>query len=63
MIRTEVELDERLSEPTAGVAAALARVPGDIILLGAGGKMGLSLARMARRAAKHRAGHRRVAVQ
>jgi nucleoside-diphosphate-sugar epimerase len=48
--RTEAELDDALSRPTAALAAALARSPGDILILGAGGKMGPSLARMARRA-------------
>ena len=48
--RDEDELEERLSRPSAALAAALARTPGDIVVLGAGGKMGPSLARMARRA-------------
>ena len=43
-------LEERLSRPSGGVRAVLTRYPGDLVLLGAGGKMGLSLARMARRA-------------
>ncbi len=43
-------LEERLSHPTDPVCAVLARYPGDVVLLGAGGKMGLSLARMTRRA-------------
>lgn len=50
-ITTEEQLDDWLSEPTAEAAAALARHPGDLILLGVAGKMGPSLARMARRAA------------
>src|ERR671915_215183 len=50
MIRTEVELDDRLSEPTPGVIETLARLPGDIVFLGVAGKMGPSLARMAKRA-------------
>lgn len=54
MFRTEAELDAALSEPTPGVAETLARHPGDIILLGAAGKMGPSLARMAKRAAPDR---------
>ena len=53
-------LDERLSEPTPGVIQALTRLPGDIVILGAGGKMGPSLARMARRAADAAGGRRRV---
>lgn len=48
--RTEAELEERLSRPSPSLGPILARVPGDIIVLGAGGKMGPSLARMAHRA-------------
>ena len=48
--RTEEELEEALSRPSPSLAAALARAPGDIVVLGAGGKMGPSLARMAKRA-------------
>ena len=47
---SEVELDELLSRPTPGVGATLERVPGDIVVLGAAGKMGPSLAHMLRRA-------------
>jgi nucleoside-diphosphate-sugar epimerase len=47
---SEDSLEERLSRPTEGVLDSLRRVPGDILVLGAGGKMGPSLARMARRA-------------
>ena len=52
--RSEEELDDELSTPRDATAAALARVPGDIIVLGAGGKMGPTLARMAVRAATRR---------
>jgi nucleoside-diphosphate-sugar epimerase len=48
--RSEEELDEALSRPGAALVATLARLPGDLIVLGAGGKMGPSLARMAKRA-------------
>ena len=48
--RTEAELEDALSRPTPSLADTLARVPGDLIVLGAGGKMGPSLARMAKRA-------------
>ncbi|HJU64453.1 MAG TPA: NAD-dependent epimerase/dehydratase family protein, partial [Gemmatimonadaceae bacterium] len=44
------ELEELLSRPTEGVLRTLERVPGDIVVLGAGGKMGPTLSRMARRA-------------
>jgi nucleoside-diphosphate-sugar epimerase len=49
---TEAELDDLLSAPRAETSAALAACPGDVIILGAGGKMGPTLARMARRAAQ-----------
>ena len=47
---TENELDDLLSTPRAETTAALEACPGDIIILGAGGKMGPTLARMAVRA-------------
>ena len=50
-ITTPEALDEVLSRPSPGVAEALRGLPGDILVLGAAGKMGPSLARMARRAA------------
>lgn len=43
-------LEERLSRPDAALSGVLASLDGDIVILGAGGKMGPSLARMARRA-------------
>lgn len=43
------ELEEALSRPTAGVVDTLSKLGGDVVVLGAGGKMGPSLARMARR--------------
>jgi nucleoside-diphosphate-sugar epimerase len=49
---SERELDHHLSAPRAATIEALRRVPGDIVLLGAGGKMGPTLARMAVRAAR-----------
>jgi len=48
--RDEADLEERLSRPTPALTQLLATVPGDLVVLGAGGKMGPSLARMARRA-------------
>lgn len=51
MIQTEEELEEALSRPTEQDVAALRSIEGDLIILGAGGKMGPSLARLARRAA------------
>lgn len=46
----ENELDARLSEPTPAVRETLAKLASDLIVLGAGGKMGPSLCHMARRA-------------
>jgi nucleoside-diphosphate-sugar epimerase len=59
-IATVEELEDRLSEPTPGVVETLGRLEGDLILLGAGGKMGPSLARMARRAADMAGVRRRI---
>jgi nucleoside-diphosphate-sugar epimerase len=44
-------LEDFMSAPTPELAADLARVDGDIAVLGVGGKMGPTLARMAKRAA------------
>ncbi|MGH9611997.1 MAG: NAD-dependent epimerase/dehydratase family protein [Bryobacteraceae bacterium] len=51
-IHTEEDLEERLSRPTEADSAALAAMDGDLLILGAGGKMGPSLARLARRSAE-----------
>ncbi len=45
------ELEEFMSRPSPELVADLARVEGDIMVLGVGGKMGPTLARMAKRAA------------
>ena len=50
-ITNEIALDDLLSTPRRETVAALDACPGDIIILGAGGKMGPTLARMAARAA------------
>jgi nucleoside-diphosphate-sugar epimerase len=47
-------LEEVMSAPSAALAADLARAPGDIIVLGVGGKMGPTLARLAKRAVPKR---------
>ncbi|MAG57323.1 MAG: epimerase [Planctomycetes bacterium] len=49
-METTDELEELLSRPTPGVIDALASLRGDLVILGAGGKMGPSLAKMAKRA-------------
>jgi nucleoside-diphosphate-sugar epimerase len=50
VFHTEAQLEDALSEPTPQVIATLARHPGTMIFLGAAGKMGPTLARMAKRA-------------
>jgi nucleoside-diphosphate-sugar epimerase len=50
-IRTVAELEENLSRPTEADVAALAEIKGDLLIIGAGGKMGPTLSRLARRAA------------
>jgi nucleoside-diphosphate-sugar epimerase len=49
--RDAEHLEEVMTTPTPELVAELAQVEGDIIILGAGGKIGPTLARMARRAA------------
>ncbi len=60
MIRSEQELIELLSTPTEADVEAAARMTGDLILLGAGGKMGPTLAMRARRAVKAAGVQRRI---
>ena len=48
--RSEEALEDLLSRPCTSLIATLRDIPGDLIVLGAGGKMGPSLARMAKRA-------------
>lgn len=48
--RNDREIEDLLSEPTLGVMDAVARLDGDFIVLGASGKMGVTLAAMLRRA-------------
>ncbi|MDH7601397.1 MAG: NAD(P)-dependent oxidoreductase [Armatimonadota bacterium] len=58
---TSVEqLEEMISRPTPGVVETLAALDGDLIVLGCGGKMGPSLARMAKRAFEEAGKNRRV---
>ena len=44
-------LEDFMTEPTPALVEDLARVPGDILVLGAAGKMGPTLSRLAKRAA------------
>ncbi len=47
-------LEDAMTAPSPALVDDLARVPGDIVVLGVGGKMGPTLARMAKRAAPGR---------
>lgn len=51
-IENVAQLEELLSEPTEGVVRALSNLDGDILILGVAGKMGPTLARMAKRASE-----------
>lgn len=59
-MRDLVALADALSDPSPGAIATIGRLSGDIIVLGAGGKMGPTLARMARRATDAAGVKRRV---
>ena len=59
-VQTVEQLEELLSEPTEPVVETMRRLHGDIVLLGAAGKIGPSLARMARRASDLAGASRRV---
>lgn len=54
------QLEDALSVPTDAAVRALRRLQGDLLVLGAGGKMGLSLARLALRASQEAGARRRV---
>jgi nucleoside-diphosphate-sugar epimerase len=50
-IESTDQLEDLMTTPPAALASDLARLEGDILILGAGGKMGPTLARLAKRAA------------
>jgi nucleoside-diphosphate-sugar epimerase len=54
------QLDALLSDPTPGVIETLSKLPGDILILGVGGKMGPTLACMAARASQQAGSKRRI---
>lgn len=59
-IRNAADLEQELSRPSEADVACLRRLDGDILVLGASGKMGPSLARLCRRAADAAGRTRRV---
>ncbi|MGB0578224.1 MAG: NAD-dependent epimerase/dehydratase family protein [Limisphaerales bacterium] len=54
------QLEDSLSRPSAGLVERLADLDGNIIFLGAGGKMGPTMARMAKRASELAGPKRRI---
>src|SRR5262245_9978597 len=59
-IENEQQLEERLSAPNGKDVELMRRLSGDVIVLGAGGKMGPSLAKLAKRASDAAGSRRRV---
>ena len=59
-IESLTDLEDQLSAPTEGAIETLRAIEGDVLILGAGGKMGPTLARMVRRAADQLGQRRRV---
>ncbi|MFF0312595.1 NAD-dependent epimerase/dehydratase family protein [Streptosporangium sp. NPDC004379] len=59
-MRTTAELEERLARPGAGLVEDLGGLDGDILILGAGGKLGPSLVRLALNAGRAAGSGRRV---
>lgn len=59
-IQTESELEEFLSRPDDKTAEAMVSLKGDLLILGAGGKMGPSLARLARRSCQQASISKRI---
>ena len=49
---TEKKLDEMLTTPSPALVEDMKKIKGDVIILGAGGKMGPTLALLAKRAAE-----------
>ena len=60
VIRDEAHLEDLMTEPSPQLTKALEAVPGDILILGVGGKMGPTLARLAKRASEAAGAKRRI---
>lgn len=59
-IKTVEQLDDALSQPPAALVESFSQLDGDLMILGVAGKMGPTLARMARRASEQAGISRRV---
>ncbi|MGI9073858.1 MAG: NAD-dependent epimerase/dehydratase family protein [Bryobacteraceae bacterium] len=60
LVASVEELERRLSEPSEADRTFMRGLQGDVIILGAGGKMGPSLAKLAKRAADQAGVHKRI---
>ena len=60
IVTTEAQLEDLLAEPSEADAQAMAALPGDLMILGVGGKMGPSLARLARQACEKAGVRKRI---
>ncbi len=60
LINTESEIDDIMSKPTPEVIETIAGLEGDIMILGVGGKMGPTLAALAKRSIDEANLHKRV---
>jgi dTDP-4-dehydrorhamnose reductase len=60
LINTEAELEDALAEPSDADIECVARLDGDVLIVGAGGKMGPSMARRVHRALARAGSRRRV---
>ena len=59
-MRTVSQLEDKLAEPSEALAEDVAKLDGDIMILGVGGKVGPGLARLARNAIKQAGVDKRV---
>jgi dTDP-4-dehydrorhamnose reductase len=59
-INSVEQLEDLLSEPNEGVVESIGRLKGDLVILGVGGKMGPTLARLAKRASVAAGDQRRI---
>jgi len=60
LIETEEELAEVISRPSPEVVKAISKLKGDIIILGVGGKMGPSLAKLVKRVIEKANVHKKI---
>src|SRR5262249_35806976 len=60
LMNADERLELELSEPTDPLVETMARLPGDLVVLGAGGKMGPTLVRLALRANEAARSSRRI---